>query len=84
MAQQPILKMEISDSCVCAQHLVGGGEVRIFLIEVGPSRGLVLQESSTMVSVVTRGWLRKSTTQLVLHVLYLMLRWNCYKYVDHF
>jgi hypothetical protein len=41
MTQQPVLKMEISDNCVCAQHLVGGGEVEIFLIEVGPSRGLV-------------------------------------------
>jgi hypothetical protein len=41
MAQQPVLKMEISDSCVCAQHLVGVGEVRIYLIEVGPSGGLV-------------------------------------------
>jgi hypothetical protein len=33
--------MEISDSYVCTQHLVGVGEVRIYLIEVGPSRGLV-------------------------------------------
>jgi hypothetical protein len=41
MAQQPILKMEIGDSCVCAQHLVGVGEVRICLIEVGPSGGLM-------------------------------------------
>ena len=41
MAQKPVLKMEISDNFVCAQHLVGGGEVRIFLIEVGPSIGLV-------------------------------------------
>jgi hypothetical protein len=41
MAQQPILKMEISDRCVCAQHLVGIGEVRICLIEVGPSIGLM-------------------------------------------
>jgi hypothetical protein len=41
MAQQPILKMEISDNCVLTQHLVGVGEVRICLIEVGPSRGLM-------------------------------------------
>jgi hypothetical protein len=41
MAQQPILNMEIGDNCVCAQHLVGVGEVKICLIEVGPSRGLV-------------------------------------------
>jgi hypothetical protein len=41
MAQQPILKMEINDSCVCAQHMVGSGEVRIFLIDLGPSRGLM-------------------------------------------
>jgi hypothetical protein len=37
----PILKMEIGDNCVCTQHLVGVGEVRICLIEVGPYRGLV-------------------------------------------
>jgi hypothetical protein len=41
MAQQPILKMEISDNYVCTQHLVGGGEVRIFLIELGQSKGIV-------------------------------------------
>jgi hypothetical protein len=41
MAQQLILKMEISDSYVCTQHLVGVGEVKICLIEEGPSRGLV-------------------------------------------
>jgi hypothetical protein len=41
MSQQTILKMEISDNCVCTQHLVGVGEVRICLIEVGPSGGLV-------------------------------------------
>jgi hypothetical protein len=42
MAQQPILKMEISDSCVFTQHLVGVSEARICLIEVGPSRGLMV------------------------------------------
>jgi hypothetical protein len=42
MAQQPILKMEIGDSCVCSQHLVGVGEVMICLIEVGPSGGLMV------------------------------------------
>ena len=26
---------------VCTQHLVGGGEVRVYLIELGPSRGLM-------------------------------------------
>jgi hypothetical protein len=41
MAQNPILKMEISDSCFFSQHLVGGGEVRISLIESGPSEGLM-------------------------------------------
>jgi hypothetical protein len=41
MAQQLVLKMEISDRCVCAQHLVGVGKVMICLIEVGPSGGLV-------------------------------------------
>jgi len=41
MAQQSIMKMEISDSCVCAQHLVGDDEVEISLIELGPSGGLV-------------------------------------------
>jgi hypothetical protein len=33
--------MEISDNCVCTQHLVGGGEVRVYLIELGPSIGLM-------------------------------------------
>jgi hypothetical protein len=42
MAQQPILNMEIGDIFVCAQHLVGVGEVRICLIEVGPFRDLVV------------------------------------------
>jgi hypothetical protein len=41
MAQNPILKMEINDSCFNTQHLVGGGEVGISLIELGPSIGLV-------------------------------------------
>jgi hypothetical protein len=41
MAQQPILNMEIIDSCVGAQHLVGVGEVGIGLIEVGPPEGLM-------------------------------------------
>jgi hypothetical protein len=41
------------------------------------------QESNIVVSVVTGGQLRQSMTQLVLPFLYLMLRWNCYKYVDH-
>jgi hypothetical protein len=41
MEQQPVLKMEISDNFVCVQHLIGVGEVRICLIEVGPFRGLV-------------------------------------------
>jgi hypothetical protein len=35
--QQPILKMEIIDNYVCTQHLVGGGEVKVCLIELGPS-----------------------------------------------
>jgi hypothetical protein len=41
MAQQPIMKMKNSDSCVGAQHLVGSGEVRISLIDLGPSRSLM-------------------------------------------
>jgi hypothetical protein len=43
MEQQPILKMEISDNFVCAQHLVGGGEVWVCLIDLGPSRGLMAE-----------------------------------------
>jgi hypothetical protein len=39
--QQPILKMEIIDNCICTQPLVGGGEVRVCLIELGPSRCLM-------------------------------------------
>jgi hypothetical protein len=39
--QQPILKMEIIDNYVCTQHLVGGGEVWVCLIELGPSKGLM-------------------------------------------
>jgi hypothetical protein len=42
MAQQPILKMEIGDNCVYTQHLVGVGEVRIYLMKVGPYGGLVV------------------------------------------
>jgi hypothetical protein len=41
MAHYLVLKMEIGDSCFCAQHLVGVGEVKICLIEMGPSGGLV-------------------------------------------
>jgi hypothetical protein len=41
MAQQYVLKMEIGDNCVCAQHLVSVGKVNICLIEVGPSRVLM-------------------------------------------
>jgi hypothetical protein len=82
--QQPILKMEIIDNCIFPQHLVGGGKVWVCLIELGPSRGLMAQESSTVVSVMTGGLLRQSVMRLVLPILYLMLRWNCCKYVDHF
>ena len=39
--QQPILKMEIINNYLCTQHLVVGGEVRVCLIELGPSRGLM-------------------------------------------
>jgi hypothetical protein len=39
--QQPIIKMEISNNCVCAQHFGGGGEVRVFFIDLGPSKGLM-------------------------------------------
>jgi hypothetical protein len=35
MTQQPILKMEIIDNCVCTQHLVGGGEVQGLSHRVG-------------------------------------------------
>jgi hypothetical protein len=41
MTNQAILKMEIIDNCVFTQHLVGGGEVQVYLIELGPSRGLM-------------------------------------------
>jgi hypothetical protein len=41
MAQQPILKMEISDNCVCAQNMIGSGKVRMSLIELGPSKDLM-------------------------------------------
>jgi hypothetical protein len=39
--QQPIPKMEVIDECVCTQHLVGGAEVWVHLIELGPSIGLM-------------------------------------------
>jgi hypothetical protein len=39
--QQPILNMEIIENYVCTQHLVGGGEVRVSLIVLGPSRCLM-------------------------------------------
>jgi hypothetical protein len=42
IAQQLVLKMEISDNCVRAEQLVGVGEVKICLIEVGPSRGFMV------------------------------------------
>jgi hypothetical protein len=41
MTQQPILKMEIIDKCICTQHLVGGGEVMVYLIDLGPSSCLM-------------------------------------------
>jgi hypothetical protein len=41
MAQQLVLKMEISDRCVCAQHMVGSGEVGISLIELVSSGGIM-------------------------------------------
>jgi hypothetical protein len=41
MAQKLVLKMEINDNYVCAQHMVGSGEVRISLVELGPSGGLM-------------------------------------------
>jgi hypothetical protein len=40
--QQSILNMEITDNCICTQHFVGGGEVRVCFIELGPSRGLMV------------------------------------------
>jgi hypothetical protein len=39
--QQPIPKMEIIDNYLCNQCLVGGGEVLVCLIELGPSKGLM-------------------------------------------
>jgi hypothetical protein len=39
--QQPILKLEIIDNHVFTEHFVGGSEVRVFLIDLGPSRGLM-------------------------------------------
>jgi hypothetical protein len=41
MTQQPIMKMEIIDNYIGTQHLVGGSEVRVYLIELGPSKGLI-------------------------------------------
>jgi hypothetical protein len=42
MEQQLVLNMEIIDSCVSAQHLVGVGEIEIRFIEVGPPEGLIV------------------------------------------
>jgi hypothetical protein len=39
--QQPILKIEIINNCLCTQHLVGGGKFWVYLIDLGPSRGLM-------------------------------------------
>jgi hypothetical protein len=36
-----ILKMKVIDKYVFIENLVGGGEVRVYLIELGPSRGLM-------------------------------------------
>ena len=83
MTEHPIMKMEISYNCVCAQHLVGGGEVWVCLSWGHPEVSWS-QESSTVVSATTGSLLSQSMKQLVLPVLYLMLRWNCCKYVDHF
>jgi hypothetical protein len=47
--QHPILKMEISDKYVCSQHLLAGGKVRVYLIYLGPSKGLKVK------SVYNRG-----------------------------
>jgi hypothetical protein len=41
MEQKPILNMEINDNYVFTKHLVGGGEVWISLIELGPPKGLM-------------------------------------------
>jgi hypothetical protein len=41
MAQQLVLKMDINDNCVCSRHMVGSGEVKVFVIELGPSGGLM-------------------------------------------
>jgi hypothetical protein len=41
MTQQPILKIEIIENYIFTQHLVGGGEVLVYIIELGPSRGLM-------------------------------------------
>jgi hypothetical protein len=35
------MKMEISENYVCPQHMVGSGEVKISLVELGPSEGLM-------------------------------------------
>jgi hypothetical protein len=43
MVQKPVLKIGIGDNCVCTQHLVCVGDVKIYLIEVGPSGGLVAE-----------------------------------------
>jgi hypothetical protein len=41
MVQQAVLKMEIGENCVFAQHLVGSNEVKISVIALGPSEGLM-------------------------------------------
>jgi hypothetical protein len=33
--------MKISNNCICVQHFVGGGKVWVYLIELGPSGGLI-------------------------------------------
>jgi hypothetical protein len=42
MEKQPILNMEISDSCVYAHDMVGTSKVRISLVELGPSVGFMV------------------------------------------
>jgi hypothetical protein len=41
MAQQSVLNVKIGDIRACTQELIGGGEVRILLIKLGPPRCLM-------------------------------------------
>jgi hypothetical protein len=82
--QQPILKMEITNNYIHTQHLVGVGEVRVYLIELGPS--ICLMDTRVYHFGKCRDWCstEEISDAIGASFLYLMLRWNCCKYVDQF